>query len=870
MKATLRATEFVPRPRVERRLRDIVESTSLTLLHAPLGAGKTVAVSMAFAQAPGAVWMNAQPWHRGAFVRAIVDAIRSVRSDFGRMTLGAMEAGAGITHAGRTFARELAHIDEPLLLIVDNLHVFTGEPGFSHFVDAAVSALPPAVRIVALGRSLPDITLGKSFIRGRAAIVEGDFLVFESDEIRALGALFGRTLDDESIAAIAQSTEGWATGVMLAVTASRGLVPAAAGPRSAAEAYLTKELLPAMRSDLVRFLENTSVFDTLDLRVLAHGKAFAGAHDSIVAMRRAGAPVTEDRNGSFRVHPLLRDLAGNRLRKRKGENVAHRNAAEAYALAGEISAALFHADAAGDAITAADFLRTRAQAAVATGDHERVRSLVTRVDPNTSDSGVRWYTEGLLEKARACEHAQTKFERAAEAASTYGNDAVAFAARAQIIEYGLGHLLRVDDAALADARGRAQMLGVEAQATVGVLQGWAFAINHDFQGALASIAALSQGGGAEACFNAGVLKAYSLTASGDIDAARDTLDALIGMLENDDRVVLQSLTLVWFARLALAWGHTTAAADAAAAAERLASALDLRAEEAALYAALAEIATHTGDVKNAVRYAEFARGRATRAWYAADKHRVRAFGEIVLARAAFLGHDNAIARDLTLRAAAAPDTPAVQRAIALSEGVVYTLLCEPGAAAAAIESARAAIARAAPIDVADAVALAVADDILAFLDAADGVPHETSLVKCEPFAALLKHRRGLVTLELAGVAVGNARHGTASAVAFETALEQITRDGPRFEASLARAYASRFIKPVSSPKPVTPPLDLTPRENEILILLVDGLTNKEIAQRLILSPRTIETHVERVLGKLEVGSRSRAIAKAIRLGFVSL
>jgi DNA-binding CsgD family transcriptional regulator len=46
--------------------------------------------------------------------------------------------------------------------------------------------------------------------------------------------------------------------------------------------------------------------------------------------------------------------------------------------------------------------------------------------------------------------------------------------------------------------------------------------------------------------------------------------------------------------------------------------------------------------------------------------------------------------------------------------------------------------------------------------------------------------------------------------------------------------------------------------------------HKEIAQRLILSPRTIETHVERVLEKLEVGSRSRAIAKAIRLGFVSL
>ena len=65
-------------------------------------------------------------------------------------------------------------------------------------------------------------------------------------------------------------------------------------------------------------------------------------------------------------------------------------------------------------------------------------------------------------------------------------------------------------------------------------------------------------------------------------------------------------------------------------------------------------------------------------------------------------------------------------------------------------------------------------------------------------------------------------------------------------------------------------LDLTPREREILARLVDGLTNKEIAQRLMLGPRTVETHVERVLGKLQVGSRSRAIAMALRLRIVEL
>jgi len=98
------------------------------------------------------------------------------------------------------------------------------------------------------------------------------------------------------------------------------------------------------------------------------------------------------------------------------------------------------------------------------------------------------------------------------------------------------------------------------------------------------------------------------------------------------------------------------------------------------------------------------------------------------------------------------------------------------------------------------------------------------------------------------------------------------RHGPRFEARLARAYAARFInaKAPEHVAPIAPTLDLTPREREILALFVDELTNKEIAQRLILSPRTVETHVERVLGKLQVGSRSRATAMALRLGIVTL
>lgn len=63
-----------------------------------------------------------------------------------------------------------------------------------------------------------------------------------------------------------------------------------------------------------------------------------------------------------------------------------------------------------------------------------------------------------------------------------------------------------------------------------------------------------------------------------------------------------------------------------------------------------------------------------------------------------------------------------------------------------------------------------------------------------------------------------------------------------------------------------PDLGLTPREVEVLRLVAEGWSNKRIAAELVVSPRTVSTHVSRLLGKLEVESRGQAAAVAHRLG----
>jgi len=63
--------------------------------------------------------------------------------------------------------------------------------------------------------------------------------------------------------------------------------------------------------------------------------------------------------------------------------------------------------------------------------------------------------------------------------------------------------------------------------------------------------------------------------------------------------------------------------------------------------------------------------------------------------------------------------------------------------------------------------------------------------------------------------------------------------------------------------------ELTPRELEVLQLLAEGLTQPEIAGQLVISPRTVGTHIQNLLGKLDVHSRAQAVALAHKMGLVS-
>jgi NarL family two-component system response regulator LiaR len=102
-------------------------------------------------------------------------------------------------------------------------------------------------------------------------------------------------------------------------------------------------------------------------------------------------------------------------------------------------------------------------------------------------------------------------------------------------------------------------------------------------------------------------------------------------------------------------------------------------------------------------------------------------------------------------------------------------------------------------------------------------------------------------------------------------LLQAIRDVHKGEPSMSPAIAKKLMLEMQRPSELPPTDDpLTVRELEVLRLLAQGLTNQEIAAKLVIGEGTVRTHVSNILSKLHLANRTQAALYALREGLASL
>jgi len=141
-------------------------------------------------------------------------------------------------------------------------------------------------------------------------------------------------------------------------------------------------------------------------------------------------------------------------------------------------------------------------------------------------------------------------------------------------------------------------------------------------------------------------------------------------------------------------------------------------------------------------------------------------------------------------------------------------------------------------------------------------------------ATIRKELPGTEVLALTSVledssVVGAVRAGAIGYLLKDTQAEvlcQAIKAAAAGQVQLTPKVAARLMHAVNAPES---PEELTERETDVLRLLAQGQSNKQIAKSLHIAEKTVKTHVSNILGKLGVQSRTQATLYAVRIGLVS-
>jgi LuxR family maltose regulon positive regulatory protein len=319
----------------------------------------------------------------------------------GEEALASLEASQALPQEtiATLLINDLAGQDRRLVLVLDDYHAIQDESihaAFSFLLDH----LPDNLHLVLSTRLDPPWPLARYRARGRLVEIRSQDLRFSYDEAAEfLNRIMGLNLSAENVAALEKRTEGWVSGLQLAAiamqsrgtTQGRGDIPAFieafTGSHLYVADYLLEEVLQNQTQEVQDFLLQTSILDRLNAELCgAVVKTFQpsdqptlhSSQENLEYLRRANLFLVplDDRGQWFRYHHLFADLLRVHLRQSLPEEklaALHLRAAEWYQSNGFETEAIHHALAARDFETAAALVEGAARSMIFSGRVSAVR-----------------------------------------------------------------------------------------------------------------------------------------------------------------------------------------------------------------------------------------------------------------------------------------------------------------------------------------------------------------------------------------------------------------------------------------------------------------------------------------------------------------
>ena len=102
------------------------------------------------------------------------------------------------------------------------------------------------------------------------------------------------------------------------------------------------------------------------------------------------------------------------------------------------------------------------------------------------------------------------------------------------------------------------------------------------------------------------------------------------------------------------------------------------------------------------------------------------------------------------------------------------------------------------------------------------------------------------------------------------AIRTVSRGEVFLYPTLASRLVQNYLGEVQAGTQPEISVALTPREQEVLVLIAEGLSNTEIAERLVISGKTVDRHRENIMSKLNLHNRVDLVKYALRMGLIDL